>query len=60
MKERDEIQKVYYKLTDAGLARFSLDSEALMMELSLCKCQEVNYEGKGNQRSSKGKIRPNS
>ncbi len=60
VKERQETQKVYYKLTDARLARLILDSEALMLELSLCKRQEVNYEGKGNQRSSKGKIRPDS
>lgn len=60
VKQRQEAQKVYYKLMDARLARLILDSEALMLELSLCKCQEVNYEGKGNQRSSKGKVRPNS
>jgi len=60
VKERQEAQKVYYKLTDARLARLILDSEALMLELSLYKYQEVNYEGKGNQRSSKGKICPDS
>jgi len=60
VKERQEAQKIYYKLTDARLARLILNSEALMMELSPYKCQEVNYEGKGNQRSSKGKIRPDS
>ena len=59
VKERQEAQKVYYKLTDARLAKLILDSEALMLELSLCKCQEVNY-GEGNQRSGEGEIRPNS
>jgi DNA-binding transcriptional ArsR family regulator len=44
VKERQEAQKVYYKLMDARLARLIIDSEALMQELSLCKCQEVNYE----------------
>ena len=51
VKERQEAQKVYYTLTDARLARLIIDCEALMNELSLCKCQEVNYERKGNQRS---------
>ena len=37
VKDRQETQKVYYKLTDARLARLILDSEALMLELSLCK-----------------------
>jgi DNA-binding transcriptional ArsR family regulator len=44
VKERQEAQKVYYRLTDARLARLIIDSEALMQELSLCKCQEVNCE----------------
>jgi DNA-binding transcriptional ArsR family regulator len=44
VKERQEAQKVYYKLTDARLARLIVDSEALMQELSLCRCQEVNHE----------------
>jgi DNA-binding transcriptional ArsR family regulator len=44
VKERQEAQKVYYKLTDARLARLIIDCEALMQELSLCKCQEVNHE----------------
>jgi DNA-binding transcriptional ArsR family regulator len=51
VKERQEAQKVYYKLTDTRLARLIIDCEALMKELSLCKCQEVNYERKTNQRS---------
>jgi DNA-binding transcriptional ArsR family regulator len=50
--ERQEAQKVYYKLTQVRLAGFIIDCEALMNELSLCKCKEVNYEGKGNQRCS--------
>jgi len=44
VKERQEAQKVYYKLTDARLAGLIIDCEALMKELSLCKCQEVNHE----------------
>jgi DNA-binding transcriptional ArsR family regulator len=52
VKERQEAQKVYYKLMDARLARLIIDCEALMKELALCKCQEVNYERKGNQESS--------
>jgi len=51
VKERQEAQKVYYKLTDARLARLIIDCEDLMTELSLCKCQEVNYERKANQKS---------
>jgi DNA-binding transcriptional ArsR family regulator len=51
VKERQEGQKVYYRLTDARLARLIIDSEALMKEVSLCKYQEVNYERKGNQES---------
>ncbi|MDH4367954.1 MAG: metalloregulator ArsR/SmtB family transcription factor [Dehalococcoidia bacterium] len=53
VKERQEAQKVYYKLTDPRLARLIIDCEALMKELSLCKCQEVNYERKANQKSGK-------
>jgi DNA-binding transcriptional ArsR family regulator len=53
VKERQEAQKVYYKLTNARLARLVIDCEALMKELSLCKCQEVNYERKANQKSGK-------
>ena len=56
VKERQEAQKVYYKLTDARLARLITDCEALMKELSLCKCQEVNCERKGNQKGSDGEI----
>ncbi|OGN91754.1 MAG: hypothetical protein A2Z75_07460 [Chloroflexi bacterium RBG_13_50_10] len=48
VKEKQEAQKVYYKLTDARLARLIVDCEALMKELSLCKCQEVNRERKEN------------
>jgi DNA-binding transcriptional ArsR family regulator len=46
VKERQEAQKVYYKLTDARLARLIIDCEALMNELSMCQCKEVNYERK--------------
>ncbi len=45
---RHQGQKVYYKLTDARLAELIIDCEALMNELLLCKCKEVNYERKGN------------
>ena len=54
VRERQEAQKVYYKLTDVRLARLLIDCEALMKELPLCKCQEVNYEGEEHQRSGKG------
>jgi ArsR family transcriptional regulator len=60
VKERQEAQKVYYKLMDARLARLIIDSEALMQELSLCKCQEVNYGKEENQGSGEGEIRPDS
>jgi len=60
VKERQEAQKVYYKLTDARLARLIIDCEALMKELSLCKCQEVNYEKERNQGSGEGEICPDS
>ncbi len=46
--ERQEGQKVYYKLTDARLAGLIIDCEALMNELLLRKCKELNYERKGN------------
>jgi ArsR family transcriptional regulator len=54
VKERQEGQRVYYKLADARLARLISDCEALMKELALCECQEVNSERKGNQKSSEG------
>jgi DNA-binding transcriptional ArsR family regulator len=60
VKERQEAQKVYYKLADARLARLIIDCETLMKELSLCKCQEVNYERKGNQKCGAGEICPDS
>jgi len=60
VKERQEAQRIYYKLTDDRLARLIIDSEALMIELSLCKYQEENYEGKGNQRSGEEEICPDS
>jgi len=56
VKERQEAQKVYYKLTDARLASLIIDSGTLMKELSLCKYQEVNYERAGNQKSGEGQI----
>jgi len=60
VKDRQEAQKVYYKIMDDRLARLIIDTEALMIELSLCKCQEVNYEGEGNQGAGAGEIRPDS
>jgi DNA-binding transcriptional ArsR family regulator len=60
VKERQEAQKVYYKLTDTRLARLIIDCEALMKELSLCKCQEVNYGKEENQRGGEGEICPDS
>jgi DNA-binding transcriptional ArsR family regulator len=60
VKERQEAQKVYYKLTDARLARLIIDCEALMKELLLCKCQEVNYGKEENQRGGEGEICPDS
>jgi DNA-binding transcriptional ArsR family regulator len=60
VKERQQAQKIYYKLTDARLARLLIDCQALIKELSLCKCQEVNYERKGNQKSCERQIFPDS
>jgi DNA-binding transcriptional ArsR family regulator len=60
VKDEQKAQKVYYKLTDDRLARLIIDSEALMRELSLCKCQEVNYGKEENQRSGKREICPDS
>jgi DNA-binding transcriptional ArsR family regulator len=60
VKDEQEAQKVYYKLTDTKLARLIIDSEALMKELLLCKCQEVNYERERNQGSGEGEICPDS
>jgi len=54
VKDEQEAQNVYYKLTDVRLTRLIIDSEALMKELALCKCQEVNYGREENQRSGEG------
>jgi DNA-binding transcriptional ArsR family regulator len=56
VKERQEAQKIYYKLADARLASLIIDSGALMKELSLCKYQEVSYGREGNQKSGEGQI----
>jgi DNA-binding transcriptional ArsR family regulator len=56
VKYRQEAQKVYYKLTDARLARLISDCQALMKELLLHQCQKVNYERKGNQEGGEGEI----
>ena len=37
IKERQEAQKVYYKLTDDRLASLIINTESLMRELLLCK-----------------------
>ena len=47
-RDRQEARRVYYRLGNDRLARIVLKSEALMKELSLCRCQEVNYEKEGN------------
>jgi len=60
VKDEQEAQKVYYKLTDVRLAKLIIDCEALMKELLPCKCQEVNYERKGNQEGGEGEICPDS
>ncbi len=49
VKDRQEAQKVYYKIMDDRLARLILDSQALMIELSLCKYQKVDYRGEKNE-----------
>jgi DNA-binding transcriptional ArsR family regulator len=54
VKERQEAQKVYYKLMDARLARLIIDCEVLMKELAICKFQEVNSGRKDNQVSGEG------
>ena len=56
VKDRQEAQRVYYKLSNDRLARLIIDSEVLMIELSLCSYQEVNYGRKGNQGSCESKI----
>jgi ArsR family transcriptional regulator len=58
VKERQKAQKVYYRIADERLARLIIDSEALMIELSLCKCQEMNYGREGDQTGGEGEICP--
>jgi len=60
VKDRQEAQKVYYKVTNDRLARLIIDSEALMVELSLCKCQETNYGREENQRCGEEEIHSDS
>ena len=60
VKDKQEAQKVYYKITDDRLARLITDSEALMIELSLCEYQEVNHGEEGNQRCGEGEVFPTS
>ncbi len=43
VRDRHEAQKVYYRVTDDRLVRLILNSEALMIELSLC--HKVNCGG---------------
>jgi len=40
VKDRQDAQKIYYRVADQRLAKLVLESEALMKELSLCKCHE--------------------
>ena len=40
VKDRQEAQKVYYKITDKKLGKLIIESEALMIKLSLCKMKE--------------------
>jgi DNA-binding transcriptional ArsR family regulator len=54
VKDKQEAQKVYYRLADGRIASLVLGSEALMKELSLCKCPEVNYGREGNQGGGEG------
>ena len=56
VEERQEAQKVYYRLTDDRLARLVHDSEVLIKELSLCKRQEVSCEGEETQGCGEGEI----
>ena len=37
VRDRQEAQKVYYELMDDRLTRLIIDSEALIIKLSLCK-----------------------
>ncbi|MCK4403398.1 MAG: winged helix-turn-helix transcriptional regulator [Dehalococcoidia bacterium] len=60
VKDRQETQKVYYEITNDRLAKLIIDSEVLMKELSLCKCQEMNYGREENQGSGEEEIRSNS
>jgi DNA-binding transcriptional ArsR family regulator len=58
--DRQEAQKIYYRITDDRLARLVLESEALMKELSLCNYQEENHETEENQRGCEREICPDS
>ena len=60
VKDRQETQKVYYEITNDKLAKLIIDSEVLLKELSLCKCQEVNYGREENQGSGEEEIRSDS
>jgi len=60
VRDRQEAQKVYYRLADDRIASLVLESEALMKELTLCDCKEVNYGRKENQGSGEGEICPDS
>ncbi|HEX73683.1 MAG TPA: winged helix-turn-helix transcriptional regulator [Dehalococcoidia bacterium] len=40
VKDKQEAQKVYYRIMDDRLAKLITEIEALMIELSLCKCQQ--------------------
>ena len=38
VKDRQEAQRIYYKIMDDRLAKLIIDCENLVGELSLCKC----------------------
>lgn len=52
VRDRQEAQKIYYRIADERIVRLILDSEALAREAPLCNCKEVNNAGKRNKRSS--------
>jgi len=52
VRDRQEAQKIYYRITDGRIARLVLDSQALMQEILLCNCEEADYAGQRNQRGS--------
>ena len=49
VRDRQEAQKIYYRVADNRIIGLILDSEALIQEILLCNHEEVVYAGKGNQ-----------